>query len=152
MSDWVIRTREHTFSTGRQAVLRQSLPVTVVIDRALERGITDIVSSLGQVAEGTLADPEKGWAIACLLTQAMFVEPRLYLPGEVPEEDWVPIEALEDEERTETLEIALAEVAGTARFRGDGGGDGDGEGGEGVADPPKPARGSGARNRKRVPA
>lgn len=137
-AQWSVLSDVHTFTeTGRQARLRRSLPVMVLVDRAAEHGIDDIFGALEKVADGSLKDASLGWKVSQLLVQLMFVEPTISVddgPGDVP------IDALEDSERQEALELAMKGVAQAARFRADADGDDAGADGADLAKPAKRAR------------
>lgn len=144
-AQWTVRSEVHTFAeTGRQARLRMSLPVMVLVDHAQEHGIDDIFGALEKVADGSLQDAQLGWKVSQLLVQLMFVEPTIAIDGGQGD---VPIEALEDSERQEALELAMKGVAQAARFRTDADGDDAGTDGAGMADAPKRARRPAARKR-----
>ena len=152
MTDWTPAVEDHTFSTGRTATLRRKLPVQVMIRHALEAGEDDIITRLGEMERGELTDAATALRIQDSMVIAMFVHPRVVLPGDHVESNGVviSIDDLDDAEITEVVTMAMEGVAEATRFRGDGSGAGDGEDGEGVEPKPKRTRGSAKGKRART--
>lgn len=117
-SDWGVRTQEHTFSTGRSATLRASLPVTELV----RQGVFDDenLSTLDDLIGGEVKNAQAALRLSDAICVGMFVDPKLAVPddeGNVPD-GHVPVGALDENEIAEVLDLALSSVASAAGFRG----------------------------------
>lgn len=137
---------EHTFTTGRSAVLRRGLPTSELVRTGQWSDSIEALfrSAVGQ-AEPTREQIVEAQDAICL---AMFVTPRLSL---VAEDGRVPIAALEESEVEETVMLALGGRELWEAFRGllPGGDAGTGSGSDGDAPKHAPERPSGRAVRGR---
>jgi len=134
-SDWSRPlTREHTFSTGRTALLRVSLPMSEL----LRTGVWDneLAAAFDQAISGSLSEDDVELAVRLndSIVVGMFVEPRIVLDGADADAGTFPIGALEESEINETISAAFGGPASDASFRGVASDGGDDAGGADVAD------------------
>lgn len=131
--------REHTFSTGRSALLDTSLPMLWLADRARDRGDDAAVGAFTMFISGEVTDDNFADLIALMhrdIVEHAWNKPRVVsdeamLPVPVPTGDdgeplVVPMRALADQEIVETVGLVLEGVAQAARFPGNGAGGGGG--------------------------
>jgi hypothetical protein len=158
MSDWGIRTREHTFASGRTATLREQLPMTELIRQGV---FTDeLLVALDKVTRGELEEASQAFKLTDAICFGMFVEPRIDLAGQGEQEGdvWktIPIGFLDEGEIAETIDLAFESLNGAARFRGDERSTRDRTDGGGVRKPAKrasrvaPAKRGGAASRPKA--
>lgn len=134
---WGPRTRQHTFSTGRTAELRESLPVLELVRSGVFT--PELVTAFEQSKGGKLADAALAVDLVDAVVCGMFVSPRVVRTVDEADaaiangdDDVVPIMALEDDELTETVDAAFEAARTGATFRSNRGGARTGEDGEGV--------------------
>ena len=145
-ASWGPRTQQFTFSTGREATLRQSLPLLLVARRV--RGDKSLMAAMDKFGKGQeIDDPELALSLQDELVTAMWVHPKIVPLGQESNEDQTTLDDLDDIEIEETVTLALAEVRDMASFREDGVRTGSGSNGTGLGKPAKRA----ARPRKRQP-
>lgn len=153
---WGIPQREHTFASGRVAILREQLPLHVLVRTATADDDLDLLESLRRLESGDLTDPGAAIRLQDAIVSAMFIRPRVVLQGAedlADGEDTVTIDAIRDEELDEVVAMAMEGVADAARFRGDAGGSGGRKDGASVAKgakrgartPARKSRGAGTR-------
>ena len=144
---------EHTFSTGRTFVIRQSIPMTVLLFKAIEDGDPELAEGLSEwvegggeiqvkdeTAEARMSSMRMAGKITRAIIEAMFLSPRVVWESEGPlAGDTILVEDLRDEEMNEVIEIAMKSVQEAARFREDDAGLNGGAGGEDVEQKPKRA-------------
>lgn len=148
MSGWLPQSIEHTFTTGRSAVIADAPNVYAVF------GDEEIAPYLADFQQGGLDDPTVGMRIAEEVARSMMVRPRIARRGEsIPTDqdpddpEVIPYSAMNAGEVDELLEMWTQSIERAARFREDRDGDGDGADGEDVGDKPKPR--PRAKSRKR---
>lgn len=134
---WTVLTRQHTFSTGRTAELRVSLPVLELVRAGVFT--PELVAAFEQSTGGKLKNAALAVELVDAVVIGMFVAPRVVRTIEEAEAalaaghaDVVPLAALEDDELTETVDIAFEAARTGATFRGDRGGSRAGEDGTDV--------------------
>lgn len=150
VSNFAAQTVEHTFSSGRTAVVKKSISYMWVAskmareDEGLASAFTEWMST-GVVPKGG-GEMVVAVQMQNVLVQQLWVQPRVLINGfDVPDDDesygsdWCWIEDLSDEELAETIELASVGVRQATGFRGDGSGvdvgvDGEDVGGSAVAD------------------
>ena len=144
-------TREHTFSTGRTAELREHVNVYEAA-RGSVLGLA-LIGHLEQAARGELSDGDVAIEVMAAIVRGMWAKPEVMPDGDerepVPDER-VPLSWLRTEEVNETAELFMASFEDAARFRGESAGTGDGARGEGVGRSAKPAPRARARKRAGV--
>lgn len=129
---WGIPTREHRFASGREATIRETLPLHVLVRTATADDDLDLLESLRRLESGDLTDPGAAIRLQDAIVSAMFIRPRVVLPGAEDLADGietVTIDAIRDDELDEVVAIAMKGVADAARFRDDAGGSGGSEDG-----------------------
>lgn len=168
MSGWESNQVEHTFTTGRTMTVRRSVPLQVLVLKAVDDGDPELAAGLSEwFDKGNLNAADQDQAVQLQMAakveravvEMMFIRPKVHWdpdPDEV--ERWpvapegeppyhVPVEDLHDAELGEVLELAFKGVAEAARFRGDAGGADGGSNGKGVAKKPKQRARAGAGKR-----
>lgn len=112
MSGWETNQVEHTFSTGRTAIIRRAVPLQWLVLRSLEDGDAGLASGLSEFfTTGTIATPEGAEGatedeqriasaermaklqiagrVERAVLEAMFIRPRVYWdPEDIPPGDW----------------------------------------------------------------
>lgn len=144
-------TYEHTFSTGRTAVLRRVVNLFAVV-RHSALGLA-LMGHLEKAAAGQLQDPSVALDVLEAVVVATWAKPEVMPPGDDRErvaDERVQFDDLFTEEVSETYDLWQASLEDVARFRNGSAGARNGSGGEGVADPPKPAPRPRARKRAGV--
>jgi len=160
---------EHTFQSGRTMLIRKSLPMQVLLFKAVEDGDMEVSEGLtalfnaAQDEEQDEADVEVSLHVAAKLTrtvvETMFLRPRVFwdwassdLPPEfrrsgaiVDGVEVMVVEDLHDSEVSEVVELAMKAVGQASRFRRNGDGPEPGERGPDVVKKPKRAAGSKSR-------
>lgn len=161
MTGWDRNETDHTFSSGRTFRIRRSVPLQVLVLRAVEnddpelaKGLEDWFQEGRTPIDGVDDDSEKAAKVQVALRmhreiiRAMFVEPRVWfdeeeIPPHTPPENGdrprhILVDDMYDSELTEALELAMEGVADATRFRGDTAGGRRSPGRKSVAAKPKP--------------
>jgi hypothetical protein len=168
LSSFAARTVEHTFTTGRTAVVKEALNYTWLMIRIKREDpeLAVFLQSLkdrGEVVDedGEQPDDLQGIQLVSLLLAETVVQPRIVLPGdlspdgtEYPDMDgesygegWVWLPDFTDDEQAEIIDLAVQGVRLAATFPGDAGGDDGGARREVLEG--KPRKSSGSAKRKR---
>lgn len=106
-------TREHTFETGRSAVLLERLPVSRLVRTGVLAG--DLVEAWNATAAGLpIGDAALAQRLEDVIVTAMWVDPPVTLDDDA---DAVPIAMLDQIEVTETVTIALGGARLAEAFR-----------------------------------
>lgn len=141
---WGPRQGSYTFRSGRKAILRDGLPLSVITLTAMGEGEADIASGLSTWATGgQMDDPALASRIMRKILEVMFVEPRLvWDEADLPQDPDGVIAAvwLTEDEVDEVIAVAQEGLAAAARFQDKPAGDDGGSGGKGVGKPAQRTR------------
>ena len=109
---------EHTFSTGRTFIIRRSIPMTVLLFKAIEDGDPELAEGLSEWVEGggeiqaqdespeaRMSSMRMAGKITRTVIEAMFLSPRVVWESDGPlPGDTILVEDLRDEEMNEVIE------------------------------------------------
>lgn len=130
MSTWGSPTVTHTFTTGRSAELKPSVPLMWLADQARTRGDDESAGAFARFLAGDVTDENFADLLAVMqrdIIEHAFRRPRVtydMLPNPMPLDDegnpaWVHASDLMDAEIVETISLVLEEVGKAGRFRGE---------------------------------
>lgn len=140
MTGWESNETDHTFTSGRTFRIRKSVPLQVLVLRAVEnddpelaKGLEDWFREGKTPVDGVEAADEKAAKVQVALRmhreiiRAMFIEPRVWfeeeeIPPHTPTVNGdrpahILVDDMFDSELTEALELAMEGVESAARFR-----------------------------------
>lgn len=120
----------HTFTTGRSAELKVSVPLMWLADQARNRGDDESAGAFARFLNGDVTEQNFAELLAVMqrdIIEHAFRRPRVTydeLPNPMPLDDggnpaWVHASDLMDAEIVETIALVLEEVGKAGRFRGE---------------------------------
>lgn len=137
----VARTHVHTFSNGSVVVLRNSLPVRMLIRTGAWS--PEMLTRWGQAQAGELVNPVEAMELEGYIIAAMWVDPKVAPPDREPLDGERNLDDIDDLEISETIDLLKGEAADGERFPGVGavgaGSVGSGGSGANVGNGAKPA-------------
>jgi hypothetical protein len=123
--------REHTFASGRVAVIRDITNIFEVFGNPV------LAEHINDFESGAISDPQVAMAICREVARLSLVSPRLAGDGDEVSEEVIPFEALWQEEIDELVDMWQDRLERAARFRGERAGKSGGGGGGDVGAAPK---------------